>query len=107
VDHRLLAISSQAKKAAGEIQGMIINTLQAGLAAAQSDFAAKLLEAQASCYPVAAAHTRICLSKKQIEKLIRKIQEWSKQCQAAHDDDGEVEYSLTLAFHPIKEKKSK
>jgi predicted ArsR family transcriptional regulator len=31
VDHRLLAVSSQAKKAAGEIQGMIINALQAGL----------------------------------------------------------------------------
>jgi DNA-binding transcriptional ArsR family regulator len=97
---------SRAGEAANEVQNMILNALQAGLAEAQSGFASKMLKTKTDCYPIAAMHTRIRASRKQIAALVRQIQRWSARCQAAQNEEGEIEYSLTLAFHPLRERKS-
>jgi len=107
IAQNLLAGSSRAGEVANEVQTMVLNALQAGLADAQSGFASKILQTKADCYPIAATHARLRVSKKQIAELVRQIQKWSERCQAAHDEEGEVEYSLTLAFHPLREKKAK
>jgi predicted ArsR family transcriptional regulator len=104
IDQRLLAVSSRARETTNELQAMVMNALQAGLDDAQAGFAAELFKSKSSSYPVAAAHTRVRVSPKQLAKLVRKIQEWGEQCQAADNKDGEIEYSFTLAFHPIKSK---
>jgi len=107
IAQNLLAGASRAGEVANEVQAMILNALQAGIADAQSGFASKMLKTKTDCYPIAATHTRIRASQKQISALVQQIQKWSERCQAAHNEEGEVEYSFTLAFHPLREKKAK
>ena len=106
IGQNLLAGTARAGEVANEIQAMILNALQAGLVDAQSSFASKMLKTKADCYPIAATHARLRVSKKQIAELVQQIQKWSANCLAANDEAGEVEYSLTLAFHPLREKKT-
>lgn len=104
IDQRLLAVSSRARETTNELQAMVMNALQAGLDDAQAGFAVEFFKSKSSSYPIAATHTRIRVSSKQLAKLVRKIQEWGEQCQAANNEDSEIEYSFTMAFHPVKTK---
>jgi predicted transcriptional regulator len=108
VDQQLLSPTPTANEVMGELQTMVTNALQTSLSEAHTDFAVDLTnKSDAACLPIATTHTRIRTSRKQIARLIQKLQKWSEECRAAHDDKGEVEYNLTLAFYPVKERKGR
>jgi DNA-binding transcriptional ArsR family regulator len=101
VDQQLLSPSPKARAVVGALQSVVVNAMQAGLSDAQENFT-DLNSLGPANLPIAAKQARIRTSQKKILKLIEKLQKFGKECQAAHDDAGELEYSLTLTLFPIK-----
>ncbi len=101
VDQQLLAPSPKARVAVGELQAMVVNALQASLSDARENFP-DLKKLGPASLPIAMKQARIRTSQKKILKLVQKLQKFGEECQAAHDETGELEYNLTLTFFPIK-----
>lgn len=101
VDQQLLSPSPKARAVVGELQAMVVNALQASLSDARESFP-DLNKLDRASLPIATKQTRIRTSQKKILRLSHKLQKFGEECQASHDENGELEYNLTLAFFPIK-----
>lgn len=103
VDHDLLSLSGPSEDAIGELQGMVINTLQEGLAEARQRFSIAHLGSTSHQLPLVLAQRRIRASQAQIEKLSQSLQAWLAECKATQHEESDVEYALTLAFYPVQQ----
>ncbi len=102
VDHRLLSISPQASEASGELHAMLISILEATLEEVRERFDVEESASGAPCVSALMGNPHIRTSPEKAARLSQQLQQWLQAFQAAHDDEGEVEYSLMLAFYPLK-----
>lgn len=102
VDRKLFAVTPQAKETVEALQALYASALEATVTEIRRSITAKLIEPQDKCRAPSVTRLHICTTQAQIEKLKKKLQEWLKECRAADQKHGEVEYGLTVVFYPIK-----
>jgi len=102
VDRKLFAVRPRAEEAIEALQAMLASPLEATLSEIRQSIAAKLIEPEDERRAAILSRLHIRTTQAQIEKLKKKLQAWLKECRAADRKRGEVEYSLTVAFYPIK-----
>lgn len=105
VDQKIFEVGPRAKETLRGLEAMYISALEATLSEIRQGITTKLIRPEDKGSTSILARMRLRSTQTQVEKLKEKIQEWFKECQAADHKHGEVEYSLTLAFYPIKSKK--
>jgi len=106
VDRELFAVRPQPEEAIAALQDMFTGALEATLSELRESIAEKLIQPADEGRPAVLARSHIRTTHSQIEKLKVKLQEWFEECQAADQEEGGVEYGLTVAFYPIKGSKT-
>jgi len=107
VDRKLFAVRPQPEEAIAALQDMFTGALEATLSELRESIADKLIQPADEGHPAILTRLHIRTSQEQVEKLKTKLWEWLEACQAADQEEGEVEYGLTVAFYPIKGRSKK
>jgi len=67
----------------------------------RASFAAKLFNPADKSSPGRVTRSFFRASPKQVEALNKKLNAWVNACEAANDKDGELAYSVMIAFYPV------
>ncbi len=102
VDRKLFELK-ESGEAIEELQALFTNALEATIEEISESIGSRLIRSGTNNVIMARVH--ICASKDQVEKLIEKFEILAEECRAANTENGEMEYGVTMAFYPIKERK--
>jgi DNA-binding transcriptional ArsR family regulator len=106
VDQSLLSVSVEDNEAGEQgFQAMIATALNAGITDLQDRFAGGQPDNPDNHLPLAVAHTRIRLTKAELTELTARLEAWIADARAKDHANAELDYSLTLAFFPIRKLK--
>jgi len=104
VDRKLLELTKGARKATRGYESLVLSALEAALMEAHKSVAARLIHPVEAGRNALVYRRQFSCAEAEIKRLMDKIQGWIEECQAAHHEPGDMQYSLTIAFYPIKRK---
>lgn len=102
VDRRLLEVRRGARKGARGYGSLLLSALEATLEEARKSVAAGLISPVEERRNALVYRQQIRGAKTDIERLMAKVRRWIKESQATGSEQGELSYTLIMAFYPAK-----
>lgn len=109
ISPELLRMAPQADEIHGNIQAMVVDTLQSGLADAAHLLNIQRVREETGdevFAPITITHKRLRLSPEQVRELTTQFKSWIEAAEDAHVPDDGFEYTLTVTFFPLDDSAS-
>ena len=97
---RLLPSDPELSGSIGSVDAIVREAAQAALEGLKQVLAVELKADAAQ--PSAAAQLRIRVTASSASRLVRGLEEWLRKCRSASREDGDLEYTATVAFVPAR-----
>jgi len=102
VDRGLLEMSQGPAKATGGYESLFLGGLEATLVEARKSVSAKLIRPVKENRNALLFRHRFSGTEAEIARLMNKVKGWIEECQNEGPGQGDAQYSLAIAFYPVK-----